>query len=132
MHAESAYAFLPYDRIKVRRLIEGYIHDQETQFALVADTAGVLTGMICGYLTDYFFCDETLACDMLLFVDREHRNTSTAARLIEAFREWAIRKGAREVVLGVSTEIRREQVGRFYQWLGFREAGAIYKQRLEA
>jgi GNAT superfamily N-acetyltransferase len=132
MHAESAYSFLPYDRDKVRRLIESYIGDRETQCGLVAEKDGVLTGMICGYLTDYFFCDERLACDMLLFVDQEYRSTSAAARLIQAFREWAGRHGARELSLGVTTEIRAEQVGRFYKWLGFREAGAIYKQRLEA
>ena len=132
MHSESAYSFLPFDRDKVRRLILGHIADTETQCVFVAESGGMIIGMIGGYLTDYFFCEERLACDTVLFVDQTNRGTSAAARLIEAFREWAVQRGARELSLGVTTEIRAEQVGRFYEWLGFRRAGAIYKQRLDA
>jgi hypothetical protein len=45
------------------------IEDPETQYGLVAQEGPVLVGMIAGYLTDYFFCDEKIACDILLFID---------------------------------------------------------------
>ena len=60
MHAEGAYAFLPYDREKVRRLIVSCIEDPETQCRLVAEEGHVLVGMIAGYLTDYFFATRGL------------------------------------------------------------------------
>ena len=35
----------------------------------MAEEEGVLVGMVAGYLSDYFFCNETIASDNLLFVE---------------------------------------------------------------
>lgn len=131
MHAESAYAFLPYDREKVRRLIVSCIEDPETQCGLVAEEGHVLVGMIAGYLTDYFFCDEKIACDMLLFIDQRYRGGFTAVRLIRGFEQWAVAHDARELCLGVSTNINIESTGKFYERMGFTHVGGVYKRRLE-
>src|SRR5258707_594812 len=64
MHEKSAYSFLPCDRQKVGRLIVAYVDHPETYGGFVAETAGELAGMIGGYVSDYFFCDETVAWDM--------------------------------------------------------------------
>lgn len=130
MHNEGAYAFLPFDREKVRRLMISYINDRETQCGLVAEEAGVVVGMFAGYVSDYFFCDEKVACDMILYVDREHRGSSAAVRLIRAFRDWAGERGSRELCLGVSTQINTETTGRFYEKMGLSLSGGLYKQRL--
>jgi GNAT superfamily N-acetyltransferase len=131
MHHEGAYAFLPFDREKVRRMIVSYIHQPETQCGLVAEENGVVFGMFAGYLTDYFFCDEKVACDLILFVDQERRGSSAAVRLVNAFRDWAAERGAMEICLGVSTNVNRETTGRFYEKLGLLQIGGLYKQRLE-
>lgn len=131
MHKESAYAFLPFDREKVRRLMISYIDDSETQCGLVAEESGILVGMFAGYLTDYFFCEEKVACDLILYVDREHRGSSAAVRLVRGFCNWARNHGAREVCLGVSTEINPETTGRFYEKMGLSHSGGLYKQRME-
>ena len=131
MHAESAYAFLPYDREKVRRLIVSCIEDPETQCGVVAEEDYILVGMIGGYLADYFFCDEMVACDILLFIDQKYRGGFTAARLIRGFEKWAVARGAREVCLGVSTNINIESTGKFYERMGFTRVGGVYKRRLE-
>lgn len=130
MHKESAYAFLPFNHEKVRRLMLSYIADHETQCGLVAEEGDVVVGMFAGFLTDYFFNDEKVACDMVLYVDREYRGSSAAVRLIRAFCDWASERGAAEICLGVSTAINTEVTGRFYQKMGFNTMGAIYKQRL--
>jgi len=130
MHKESAYAFLPFDRDKVRRLMISYINDHETQCGLVAEEGGVVVGMFAGYLSDYFFCDEKVACDIILYVDREHRGSSAAVRLVRGFCNWARERGAREICLGVSTEINPRTTGRFYEKMGLSYSGSLYKQRL--
>jgi GNAT superfamily N-acetyltransferase len=131
MHHESAYAFLPFDFEKVERLILSYLDDRETQCGLVAEEGGVVIGMFAGYLTDYFFCDEKVACDLILYVDREHRGSSAAVRLIRAFRDWAHERCAREICLGVSTEIDSRTTGRFYEKMGLSHIGGLYRQRLQ-
>ena len=130
MHGEGAYSFLPYDAEKLRRLMLTIIKEPETYCGLVTEAGGSLVGMFGGYLTDYFFCEERLACDLLLFVEREHRGSSAALRMIRAFSRWAAERGAREVCLGVSTNINAERTGEFYERMGFARVGGLYKQRL--
>lgn len=130
MHAESAYGFLPYDQEKVRRMITSYIDDPSTYCVLAAEHEQSIVGMLCGYLIDYFFCEEIVASDVAIYVDSGFRGSSAAPRLIRAFREWAVARGAREVCLGVSTGFEVERTGAFYERLGFTRVGGIYKQRL--
>jgi GNAT superfamily N-acetyltransferase len=109
-----------------------FVDDSETQCGLVAEEDGRVVGMLGGYLTDYFFCDETVACDMALFVEKDYRLGTAAVRLIQAFRDWARARGAREVCLAVSTAVNIDVTGRFYEKMGFARVGAVYKQRLDS
>ena len=130
MHRESAYSFLPFETEKVRQFIVSFIEDADTQCGLVAEKNNVIVGMLGGYIGDYFFCYEKVAYDTLLFVERQNRGSSAAARLIRAFRQWAIDSGASEICLGISTNISTERTGMFYERMGLKQVGGIYKQRL--
>ena len=130
MLGESAYAFLPFDREKVQRFVTGIIGKSNIWCGLIAEENGAIAGMFIGYLTDYFFCNEKLACDIVLFVAREYRGSSAAVKLIRTFREWAVERGARELCLGISTNVNVERIGRFYERMDFTRVGGIYKQRL--
>ena len=130
MHQESDYAFLPYDRGRVRTLILQYIEDRTTRCGLVAEDDQTLIGMIGGVLIEYYFCEETLVADEVLFVKRERRGSMAALRLIRGLQEWAVRRGARELCLSVSTNVHSETTGRFYERLGFAHVGGIFKKRL--
>jgi GNAT superfamily N-acetyltransferase len=132
MHEEGAYAFLPFDREKVRQLILEMIGDPETQCVLVAEEGGRPVGGLLGYLDGYFFCDEKLACDLVLFIERPHRGGTAAARLIRAFRQWATERGARELCLAISTGVEADRIGRLYERMGLRRVGGVYKQRLSS
>lgn len=131
MHEESVYAFLPYDREKVQRLFHAFIHHPETWGGFVAEDEGKVIGMIGGFLTDYFFCDEKLASDMILFLEKPYRGGLTAGRLIRAFEQWAIDRGARELCLGISTGVNIDNTGKFYEHMGMTRVGAVYKRRLD-
>src|SRR3954451_8544595 len=113
MHQESDYAFLPYDRGKVRALILQYIEDQTTRCGLVAEDRQSLIGMIGGVLVEYYFCEETLVADEVLYVKRERRGGMAALRLIRGLQKWAERQGARELCLSISTNIHSETTGLF-------------------
>jgi len=130
MHAEGAYRFLPYDAEKLRRLGAHFLEHPDTHCLLVAEHDGVLVGMLGGYLTDYYFCEEKLACDQFFFVDRSWRGSRAAVRLVGAFRDWAAARGARELCLATSLGGNIEKIGRFYEGLGLTCVGGVYKQRL--
>lgn len=130
MHGEGAFAFLPFDREKVRRFAARYVSGAPDRLGLAAEIDGRIVGMFAGNLSEYFFCQEKIACDALLYVEPEFRGASAAGRLIRAFRAWAIERGAREVCLGTSNQVQTEAAGRFYEVLGFKKAGGVYKERL--
>jgi GNAT superfamily N-acetyltransferase len=130
MHEESAYSFLPFDSPKVAKLILAYVEYPETYGGFVAEAAGGLAGMIGGYVSDYFFCNEKIASDMVLFVEKKFRGTRTAFGLIRAFEQWASERGARELCMGVSTEVCTEGTGRLYEHMGMRCVGGLYKKTL--
>jgi GNAT superfamily N-acetyltransferase len=130
MHDESAYAFLPYDRAKVQALIVQYVEDSDSRCGLVAESGGCVIGMIGGVAMSYYFCDETLVADEVLFVTPDRRGGTAAARLIAGLQEWAADRGARELCLSVSTRVQSERTAKFYERLGFSHVGGIFKKRL--
>ncbi len=130
MHGEGAYSFLPFDRDKVRSFILSYVEDHETQCGLVAEENQKIIGMFGGYITPYFFCNEFVACDMVLFVDEAFRGSAAAPGMIRAFQKWAKDHGASEICLGISTNLDTERTGKFYERMGMSFVGGLYKQRL--
>jgi GNAT superfamily N-acetyltransferase len=130
MHAEGAFAFLPFDREKVRLFALRYAAPAPDRLGLVAELDGRLIGMFAGRLAEYFFCHEKIASDMLLYIEPEARGSTAAGRLMRAYRAWAIERSAREVCLGTSNQVQGPATGRFYEVMGFHKAGALYKERL--
>ncbi len=130
MHDESAYAFLPYDRRKVRRLFEDYLADPANFCVLVVRSENVAVGMLMGYISEYDFCDETIASDTVLYVLPQHRSWRAAAGLVRGFREWAALRGARELCLGISSNVSVARTTKLYERLGLTYVGGTFKERL--
>ncbi|HEY4117563.1 MAG TPA: GNAT family N-acetyltransferase [Byssovorax sp.] len=131
MHAEGAYAFLPFDATKVAASVVASAALAD-RYAAIAVRGGVIVGFLGGALTTYPFCNERLAHDVGFYVAPEARASSAAVRLIQAFRAWAVEQGAREVSLGVSSGVEVDRIERLYTRLGFRRMGGVYRERLGA
>jgi GNAT superfamily N-acetyltransferase len=106
------------------------IETPETSCVLVAENDGTPVGGLLGYITDYFFCEERVACDLAIFVEPGSGSAGAGARLIREFRNWASARAVREICLAVSTLARADAIGRLYRSLGFEPVGGVYKQRL--
>lgn len=131
MHAESAYSFLAFDDQKVLNTINRYLSDSSAYFAyLVSRGDGKKVGIMAGYLGMYMFCNAKLAIDQIFFVLPEYRGSRAALLLQREFRAWAVRQGARELSIGISTGVDVERTGRFLKRLGMTEMGANFKERL--
>jgi hypothetical protein len=132
MHAESAYSFLAFDDHKVTTMINRYLSDNAVYFACLASRRdGKKVGILAGYLGTYMFCNAKLAIDQIFFVLPEFRGSRAALVLQREFRAWAIRQGARELSIGISTGVDVERTGRFLKRLGMTEMGSNFKERLE-
>ena len=125
MHAESSYACIAYNQIKVAHLLRTCV-DDENHFAAVAGKERI-DGFIAGYVTPYFFSDELIAQDFGVFVRPDARGARIGASLVKKFRDWAFAKGCLEVCLGITTGVATERTTQFYESLGFERAGNIMK-----
>lgn len=131
MHGESRYAYLPFDAARVGSELDSYMRETERRCALAAVKEGKVIGILAGYVSEYAFCSELVATDHIMYVVPRSRGTLAAVRLIEAFRDWARERGARELVLGISTGVDAIRTGKLFERLGFEFAGGNFVQRLE-
>jgi GNAT superfamily N-acetyltransferase len=130
MLRDSPYSFLPCDDGKLNHCFDGYLADRENRCGLAAVENNLIIGVLAGYVSEYLFCHERIACDQIVYVVPGRRGAGAALGLLRAFRQWARERGARELALGVSASLEPQRVGRFYERLGLRFAGGLYKQRL--
>jgi GNAT superfamily N-acetyltransferase len=130
MHEESRYAFLPFDAARVESVLDSYMRETQRRCALAAVTGETVIGALAGYVTEYVFCSELVASDQIVYVVPRSRGTLAAVRLIEAFRRWASDRGAREIVLGITTGVDTRRTGELFERLGFEFAGGNFARRL--
>lgn len=121
LHKESPrYRDIAFSEGKAIAVIVQMIHHGG---GFVAEQQGEIVGMIGGMLTEYYFSMERFAADFALYITPEHRKSFLASRLVRAFERWAFSLGAREVTLGISTEIHPERTVRVYERLGYKLSG---------
>lgn len=130
IHAESAYASLPYDVAKLRSTMT-WARRTSTFMGWVAHIDGELVGAMAGCIDKYFFCNLLYARDAFMFVKKDHRKTATIVlRLIKAFEQWAKTKPIQEIRLGSSTGYKPKKMQRFYTALGYDWVGTSHTKRM--
>lgn len=86
-------------------------------FCAVKD--GAIIGFFAGIVAEHFLSPDLVASDIGIFITPDERGGSAFVRLVKAFEEWAVSQGAREISLGVSTQVHTEQTVRMYERLGY-------------
>lgn len=120
MHEESPrYRMRAFCEAKARGLIEHLI---TTGGGFVAVLNGEIVGMVGGILFEYFFGQDKMCSDLVVYVVPEWRGSSIFVRLIKAFEAWAWGNGACEIVLGVSTGVGMDATVCVYERLGYKIA----------
>lgn len=124
MHAESRMSPWPFAREKVGNLMAGLI-EIPNGCLLVAEHQGEVVGGFAGWCDEHWACHVRQASDFALFVTPTRRGGIAAARLIQAFKDWALKQGADVVQVGISTGVNVETGTRLFELAGFRSIGPI-------
>lgn len=130
MHAESAYSKFNFDAVKLTNNFTFWVKSPDYFVAIAKNDAEETVGGYCGYVTEYFFGKDLIACDLGLFIDPNHRGGMTAVRLVKAFEDWAKSKGVKEVCPGTTTMVAPERTSRMYELLGYKVVGSIFKKEV--
>lgn len=131
MHAESEFAFLPYDPAKVEHTVKTLASQGRLFLARYENERGEAVGFFFGQVSKYFFNDERIASDLSFYVAPEARgNGVVVLRMIREFERWAKGKGAREVCLGISTGVSIHNTGKLLTRAGYTNMGGTFKRRV--
>ncbi len=131
LHAESAYASLPYDADKLRKAMDWAV-TVDAYMGWVAYVGDELVGAMGGCIDQYFFCNLLFARDVFMFVKEEHRTARplAALRLVNLFEKWARKMPIQEIRLSSTTGYKPEKMQRFYTSLGYEWTGTTHMKRV--
>lgn len=134
VYSESRFSHLEYNVDKIRNGLQHliHLHNMGSHLCLLAEnTQGQIIGGFVGGLEEYFFTSDKSANSILIWVDPQYRGSSAALKFIDVFKQWAIKKGAKEINIVVSSGVRIGSTDRFVRRLGFTQTGGNYAMVLE-
>lgn len=127
MYLESNYTIMNFDRQKVSDLFKLTITDNSF-LCLVAQHGNNIIGVLLGKLFPYFFTNDLMATDIIVYVSKRHRGGITGTRFIRLFENWSKDKGAKCVNLGITAGIANDKAERLYKGLGFKSIGVVLRK----
>ena len=134
IHNESRFVRFDYDEKKLTALLEELIKLSEAGShlcLLMQNTEGVLVGCLIGVIEEYFFTNDKSANSILIWVEPSYRGSGAAIKMLDAFKQWAMKKNAKEINLSVSSGIRMATTDRFFRKCGFVQTGGNYSMKLD-
>ncbi|MBD9459116.1 GNAT family N-acetyltransferase [Pseudomonas sp. PDM05] len=124
LHATTSYSTMSFCPDKSAAFLHELINGQQG-VAFVAEIRGEVVGGLVAGVIDQWFSNDLIAYDYTLFIDPSKRHGITAIRLIQAFKEWAKIKGAKQIYMGIGTGVSVEGTTELYQSQGFRNIGPL-------
>ena len=125
----EVYSEFKKDNNELRDLIRMATY-QGKVYGELAFSEGTLIGFMFGYLDTPVFSRDVIGVDSLFFVRRDFRPRNVGGRLLRHFEKWREDRGAKHIILSVTSGIRNERVGKLYKHKGYEEIGQIYRRRL--
>lgn len=130
LHEESAARDIPFDIEYSAQNAYDHIIKAENGFGLLAMDGETPVGMIAGRLGRHEFSPAVLGYNHIWYVVPEKRGTPVAFRLLRAFEDWCMYRGAEHIHLGLAAGVLSERTGRAltrfrYKFLGGNFAKAL-------
>ena len=125
MWAESRYSKMNLDLAKGRHVLTALLAFARG-IVFVKELAGRIIGMFWGMVEEHFFGTSLRSFDLILYVHPDHRTGRTGLALLKAYIAKAKELGAVDIMIGNTTDIDADKVGRLYEAVGFKRVGGLY------
>ncbi|MFW5498123.1 MULTISPECIES: GNAT family N-acetyltransferase [unclassified Maridesulfovibrio] len=129
MHSLGRFKNIRYDFTKCRQAVRHCVDNPGSFFFCIAETdEKEIIGLHMGMLQEYFFSNQVAAQSISFFVTPEYRGSSAALKMLYAFKKWAKKRNAIEVVFGtgISEGAPLAVMDNFMKRLGFELTGGNY------
>lgn len=107
---------------KVRQVLE-FLIEHPDGLVLAGEIDGRVLGVLVATCSEHFFSHDRVASELVVFVAPQARGGQLVVRMVKAFEAWAKDRGAREITMGISTEVNAERTAALYERLGFPVTG---------
>jgi len=125
MHAESPrYRRLSFDADRLEATLRQLI-GQVNGFVQIASAGGTVDGVMVAMVAPHWTSWDLVASDLALYVMPDARGGRVGARLVQAYLEWALERGATMVQAGVTAGIA--DAGRLYAACGATRCGEVWE-----
>ena len=94
------------------------------------DDTDRIAGCCVGYLTKAIWSGETHAVCIALYVRPERRGTTLAARMLNAFEQWADSHGCTHVCSGVFFGENKGRINSFFEKMGYKPLEALMQKEI--
>ena len=130
IHRESRYNKYDISEAKVEKFFRNHIADNDKCF-IAARLEGQIIGTLFGIINETFFSDDRVGMVTFFYVYKKYRMTAAAPKMLYVFQEWAKKRKAQEIMVGVTTNVRIKETDRFLQRIGFDFIGGNYSKSLK-
>lgn len=99
---------------------------------VATDEDGYIVGLLVGLVSPNLLNpSRRIANEMLLWVDKEHRKSSLARRLIKAYEDWARWAKCSDTTLSCYQDNDSIYLDRFYKVFGYNPVETTYTKRID-
>ena len=130
MHEESNFRTLDFIDSKLIEIGKRCINTPNDYLGILNENNGEINGMFIGYITPFFFSDQKIATDFVLFINPEHRGGTLAIRFILEYEKWAKENNAKQIKLGIYTGVNEYRTSELYKHLGYKHSGVTFKKEI--
>lgn len=105
----------------------GLISEDQFMCRVLSKPDGTLVGGVCGYCVTQLLSYDKMTGDIFLFIDPEWRSLPNVLKLMFAYRDWAIDRGATIISATQTGGYKQDQLGKLLQrYGGYEPIGTIY------
>ena len=128
-YPELKWQHVTFSEEACRESILFFSQNKNSKFFL-ALKKGEIIGYAPCFINRYTFSKDTYASDVTFFVKKEHRGSFAGKKLIEAMRDFAIKKGAKELFLTINSGVDIERTEKMLIRIGAEKIGSAMTFKL--
>jgi len=130
-YRESARAFLAIEDTEIVDRVKHELEISVPGFVKIGvHQDGEIAGIITGHVDRLPLSNLSILMNSFFYIHPKFRSTSAVRRLFSAFFRKASALKVDGVILGTSSQINSDRVGRLLEIMGYKKVGAVYSKRV--
>lgn len=124
-HEKSSWRALPFNPVHVKKNLMKMVRDPGVDALIALDDGGAITGVLLASIDQFFVNKMYYATDVHFMCE------SGGIQLFAEFKRWAVRNGAKKIIMGIGNDDPDGKIHRFYEMVGMWPVGDAWVYDLD-